>query len=100
MAIFHEYPLFQGYHHVKLSDKCRDLLVTLPIITVFSLLLLQPKNWHELCNIIIKEEEMIALTRHEIIDELLKLGVIYPDEVQDYSMEYMIYYKVKCLKLN
>ena len=49
---------------------------------------------------IVKEEEMVALTRHEIVDELLKLGVISPAEVQDYSTEYMIYYKVNCLKLN
>ena len=41
---------------------------------------------------------MVALTRHEIVDELLKLGIITPSEVQDFSMEYMIYYKVKCLK--
>jgi hypothetical protein len=43
---------------------------------------------------------MVALTRHEIADELIKLGIISPAEVQDYSIEYMIYYKVKCLKLN
>ena len=43
---------------------------------------------------------MVALTRNEIIDELIKLGINSPAEVQDYSMEYMIYYKVKCLKLN
>ncbi len=42
---------------------------------------------------------MVALTRHEIVNELQKLGIISPAEVQDYSMEYMIYYKVKCLKL-
>jgi len=58
------------------------------------------KKWHELCFIIIKEEEMVALTRHEIIDQLLKFGIVSPAEVQDYSMEYMIYYKVKCLNLN
>jgi len=40
---------------------------------------------------------MIALTRKEIIDELMKLGIVSPAEVQDYSMEYMIYFKVKCL---
>ena len=50
--------------------------------------------------IIKKEEKMVALTRNEIVDELIKLGIISPAEVQDYSMEYMIYYKVKCLKLN
>lgn len=48
---------------------------------------------------IIKEEEMVALTRNEIVDELTKLGIISPAEIQDYSMEYMIYYKVNCLKL-
>jgi len=62
-------------------------------------LFLPAKNWHELCIIIIKEEEMVALTRNEIVDELMKLGVISPAEIQDYSMEYMIYFKVKCLKL-
>ena len=66
----------------------------------FFLLLLYAKNWHELCIVITKEEEMVALTRNEIIDELMKLGINSPAEVQDYSMEYMIYYKVKCLKLN
>ena len=50
--------------------------------------------------IIKKEEQMIALTRNEIVDELIKLGIISPAEVQDYSMEYMIYYQVNCLKLN
>jgi hypothetical protein len=43
---------------------------------------------------------MVALTRKEIIDEQMKFGIISPAEVQDYSMEYMIYYKVKCLKLD
>ena len=45
----------------------------------------------------IKEKVMIALTRDEIVDELLKLGIITPAEVQDYSTEYMIYYKIKYL---
>jgi hypothetical protein len=31
---------------------------------------------------------MVALTRNEIIDELMKLGIVSPAEVQDYSMEY------------
>ena len=38
---------------------------------------------------------MVALTRNEIVDELMKLGIIAPAEVQDYSMEYMIYDKIK-----
>lgn len=42
---------------------------------------------------------MEALTRNEIVDELIKLGIISPAEVQDYSMEYMLYYDIKSLKL-
>ena len=68
--------------------------------TAFFVLLVPAKNWHELCISIIKEEEMIALTRNEIADELTKLGIVSPVEIQAFSMEYMIYYKVKCLKLN
>ncbi len=43
---------------------------------------------------------MVALTRIEIIDELMKFGIISPAEVQNCSMEYMVYYKIKCLKLH
>ena len=68
--------------------------------TAFYVLLVPAKNWHELCIAIVKEEEMIALTRNEIADELTKLGIVSLSEIQDYSMEYMIYYKVKCLNMN
>ena len=74
--------------------------VTLHKTTVFVQGFLGPIIGHELCINIFKEEEMVALTRHEIADELMKLGIITPADVQDYSMEYMIYYKIKCLKLN
>ncbi len=43
---------------------------------------------------------MVALTRNEIVDELMKFGISAPADVQDYSMEYMIYYKVQDIKLN
>lgn len=43
---------------------------------------------------------MVALTRNEIIDQLMKLGIISSAEIKDYSIDYMIYYKIKCLKLN
>ncbi len=35
---------------------------------------------------------MVTLTRDEIADELIKFGIVSPAEVQDYSLEYMIYY--------
>ena len=57
---------------------------------------LRSKIGHELCMNIFKEEEMVALTRNEIVDELRKLGICSPAEIQDYSMEYMIYYQIKC----
>ncbi len=45
------------------------------------------------------EGKMVALTRDEIADELIKFGIISPAEVQDYYREYMHYYTIYCLNL-
>jgi hypothetical protein len=42
---------------------------------------------------------MVALTRDEIAEELIKFGIVSPVEVQDYYRQYMVYYTVQCLNL-
>ena len=45
------------------------------------------------------EGKMVALTRDEIAEELIKFGIVSPVEVQDYYREYMHYYTIHCLNL-
>jgi hypothetical protein len=43
---------------------------------------------------------MIFLTRNEILDQLKKLGIYTPSELQIYSRDYMVYFTEEYLTQN